>query len=94
MRHYASPTARPSLRERLADERGASMVEYGLILALVSIVAIVALGFLGSATEEKFACSSAAVADNAPVGVTATAFHDLNENGNQDNGEPLVSDCD
>ena len=31
------------------DERGASMVEYGLLLALIAVVCIAALGFLGLA---------------------------------------------
>ncbi len=32
----------------LADERGASMVEYGLLLALIAVIAIAALVFLGT----------------------------------------------
>ena len=30
------------------DERGASMVEYGLLLALIAVIAIAALVFLGT----------------------------------------------
>ncbi len=37
-----------SLRRLLRDERGQGLVEYALIVALVSIVAIAALKFLGS----------------------------------------------
>ena len=33
------------------DERGASLVEYALLLALIAIVAIVALTFLGHAVS-------------------------------------------
>ena len=36
-----------SLRRLLSDERGQGLVEYALIVALVSIVAIAALKFLG-----------------------------------------------
>jgi pilus assembly protein Flp/PilA len=36
-----------SLRNLLRDERGQGLVEYALIVALVSIVAIAALKFLG-----------------------------------------------
>jgi pilus assembly protein Flp/PilA len=36
-----------SLRRLLSDERGQGLVEYALIIALVSIVAIAALKFLG-----------------------------------------------
>jgi pilus assembly protein Flp/PilA len=37
-----------SLRRLVRDERGQGLVEYALIIALVSIVAIAALKFLGS----------------------------------------------
>jgi pilus assembly protein Flp/PilA len=37
-----------SFRSLLRDERGQGLVEYALIIALVSIVAIAALKFLGS----------------------------------------------
>jgi pilus assembly protein Flp/PilA len=36
-----------SLRRLLSDDRGQGLVEYALIVALVSIVAIAALKFLG-----------------------------------------------
>ena len=36
------------LRSLLADEGGATAIEYGLIAALVAVAAIVALGTLGS----------------------------------------------
>lgn len=36
------------------EEEGQGMVEYGLILALVSIVAIGALSLLGGQVKEKF----------------------------------------
>lgn len=38
------------LRARFADERGASLVEYALLLALIAVVAIGALIFLGHTT--------------------------------------------
>jgi pilus assembly protein Flp/PilA len=38
----------------IADERGASMVEYGLLLALIAVVAIVALRTLGGSVSSKF----------------------------------------
>jgi pilus assembly protein Flp/PilA len=37
-----------------SDERGATMVEYGLLLALIAVAAIVALTFLGGETKDKF----------------------------------------
>jgi pilus assembly protein Flp/PilA len=36
------------------DERGASMVEYGLLLALIAVVAIVAVKALGGSVSSKF----------------------------------------
>ena len=38
----------------LADERGASMVEYGLLLALIAVIAIVAVKALGTSVSTKF----------------------------------------
>ena len=39
---------------RCKSERGASLVEYALLVALIAVVCIVAITFLGSAAEEKF----------------------------------------
>ena len=36
------------------DERGASMVEYGLLLALIAVIAIVAVKALGTSVSTKF----------------------------------------
>ena len=38
----------------ITDERGASMVEYGLLLALIAVIAIVALRTLGGSVSTKF----------------------------------------
>ena len=38
----------------LGDERGASMVEYGLLLALIAVIAIVAVKALGGGVSGKF----------------------------------------
>ena len=38
----------------IADERGASMVEYGLLLALIAVIAIVAVKALGGSVSTKF----------------------------------------
>ncbi len=42
------------LREFLNDESGATMIEYGLIAALVSVAAIAALTFLGTSLTKIF----------------------------------------
>jgi len=36
------------------DEKGASLVEYALLVALIAVVCIVALTFLGEAASSKF----------------------------------------
>jgi pilus assembly protein Flp/PilA len=36
------------------SERGASMVEYGLLLALIAVIAIVAVKALGTSVSTKF----------------------------------------
>jgi pilus assembly protein Flp/PilA len=43
------------LRARFGDdERGASLVEYALLVALIAVVCIVAVSFLGRSAESKF----------------------------------------
>jgi pilus assembly protein Flp/PilA len=43
------------LRARLgADERGASLVEYALLVALIAVICIVAIAFLGQSASSKF----------------------------------------
>ena len=36
------------------DERGAALVEYALLVALIAVAAIVAMGVLGGEVNEKF----------------------------------------
>ena len=42
------------LRTRAHEEKGATAVEYALMLALIAIVIIAAVAFLGKATSNKF----------------------------------------
>ena len=43
------------LRARFGDtERGASLVEYALLVALIAVVCIVAVTFLGKSGKDKF----------------------------------------
>ena len=43
------------LRARFADdERGASLVEYALLVALIAVVCIIAITFLGKSADSKF----------------------------------------
>ncbi len=43
------------LQARLTvDERGASLVEYALLVALIAVVCILAISFLGGAASSQF----------------------------------------
>lgn len=48
----------------ITDERGASMVEYGLLLALIAVIAIVALRALGGSVSTKFSQVNASLNAN------------------------------
>ena len=43
------------------SERGASMVEYGLLLALIAVVALVAVKALGDNVSSRFSSTSASL---------------------------------
>ena len=49
--------ARPDLR----SERGASAVEYGIMVMLIAAVIVVAVFFLGTTTSSSFSCTAATV---------------------------------
>jgi pilus assembly protein Flp/PilA len=52
----------PYLRARLGtDERGASLVEYALLVALIAVICIVAIAFLGSSASSKFSTVGSSV---------------------------------
>jgi pilus assembly protein Flp/PilA len=42
-------------RRFLADESGATAIEYGLIVAMISLMIVVGIGSVGSAVEDMFA---------------------------------------
>ena len=42
------------LRARFEDERGASLVEYALLVALIAVVCIAAVTLLGGNASKKF----------------------------------------
>jgi len=42
------------ITSRIDDERGASLVEYALLVALIAVVCIAAVTALGSTASEKF----------------------------------------
>jgi pilus assembly protein Flp/PilA len=52
----------PYLRARFGrSERGASLVEYALLVALIAVVCIIALQFLGDSASSKFSTVGSAV---------------------------------
>lgn len=42
------------IKDRLASEKGATMVEYGIMVALIAVVVILAVGPLGLAIQGMF----------------------------------------
>ena len=50
------------LQARCKTDRGASLVEYALLLALIAVVCIVAVTFLGRCASSKFSSVGSAVA--------------------------------
>jgi pilus assembly protein Flp/PilA len=52
----------PYLRARFGrDERGASLVEYALLVALIAVICIVAIAFLGKSASSKFSVVGSSV---------------------------------
>ena len=42
------------LQARCKSDRGASLVEYALLVALIAVVCIIAIAFIGNQANEKF----------------------------------------
>lgn len=42
------------LKARINDDRGASLVEYALLVALIAVVCIAAVSFLGGQARDNF----------------------------------------
>jgi pilus assembly protein Flp/PilA len=51
----------------IRSERGATAVEYGIMVALIAAVIILAVVFLGQRTSETFSCSGAAISTKNSV---------------------------
>jgi pilus assembly protein Flp/PilA len=49
------------LRARFNTERGASMVEYALLVALIAVVCIAAISFLGKSASSSFSKTGSAI---------------------------------
>ena len=51
---YFKNTVAPWLRARTNSERGAALVEYALLVALIAVVCIVAIGIIGTRASNTF----------------------------------------
>ncbi len=49
------------IRAQSNDERGASLVEYALLVALIAVVCIAAVSLLGSSASDKFSTLGSAI---------------------------------
>ena len=50
----------------ITDERGASLVEYALLVGLIAIVCLVAIAFLGGSTSTRLSKVGSAVGGAGP----------------------------
>jgi pilus assembly protein Flp/PilA len=64
--------ARTNLLERVRTERGASMVEYALLVGLIAVVAVLAVTFLGGGIANLFGHASNCVNSLSSTDCTAT----------------------
>ncbi|MBV9410239.1 MAG: Flp family type IVb pilin [Acidimicrobiia bacterium] len=59
---YWQEQCAPYLRAKFGNsERGASLVEYALLVALIAVICIVAIAFLGKSASSKFSSVGSAV---------------------------------
>ena len=59
----------PYIRARFGrDERGASLVEYALLVALIAVVCVVALRFLGNTTDDTLSDVSSDIDEDSGDG--------------------------
>ena len=54
-------------RLNIKSERGATAVEYGIMVALIAAVIILAVVFLGQRTSTTFSCSAQAISTKGSV---------------------------
>ena len=52
-------------RLNIRSERGATAVEYGIMVALIAAVIIAAVVFLGQRTSSTFSCTGSAISSKA-----------------------------
>ena len=78
------------LKKFLKSETGATGIEYALIAALVSVVALPAMGSVGNSLEAQFSMVNNAISDAAIAGDGSGNGNGLgNGNGDGNNGDGL-----
>jgi pilus assembly protein Flp/PilA len=60
------------IKRFVKEEEGATMVEYGLMVALIAVVCILVIAALGTSVGEKFDETNTAVVNAGSVPVTVT----------------------
>ncbi len=50
-----------SPRARIAGERGANVLEYAMLLALIVVVCLIAVTYVGESTSERFSSTASQV---------------------------------
>ena len=55
-----------TLRRLVRDESGATMVEYGLMVALIAVVCIAAVTLLGTNSRDTFDTAASAIGSTTP----------------------------
>ncbi len=55
------------IQKFLKDESGATMVEYGIMIALIAAVAIAAVVILGGYVNDSFTAVNTTLGDNLPA---------------------------
>lgn len=55
-----------TLRCRIDSERGASLVEYAFLVALIAMVCLVAIVFFGQATSSRYSNVASSIGNAAP----------------------------
>jgi len=54
-----------AIRANIRNERGASAVEYGIMIAMIAAVVILAVLFLGRSTSDTFRCTAQMIQDQS-----------------------------
>jgi pilus assembly protein Flp/PilA len=69
--YFAATNRLDAVKKLFKKEEGATVVEYAILLGLLSIVAIVVIGLLGTKVKETFSTALQALTDNAATTPTS-----------------------